>query len=71
MSADSFQRFGWQTKKKIHLVVFICGESKEAMETFMQSDLVAAVVSRPFVKNVSSVDYTVNEAASRITRGLK
>lgn len=50
---------------------FYLWESKEAMETFMQSDLVAAVVSRPFVKNVSSVDYTVNEAASRITRGLK
>jgi hypothetical protein len=49
---------------------FYLWESKEAMETFMQSDLVAAVVSRPFVKNVSSVDYTVNEAASKITRGL-
>jgi hypothetical protein len=50
---------------------FYLWESKEAMETFMHSDLVAAVVSRPFVKNVSSVDYTVNEAASKITRGLK
>jgi hypothetical protein len=50
---------------------FYLWESKEAMETFMQSDLVAAVVSRPFVTNVSSVDYTVNEAASKITRGLK
>ena len=50
---------------------FYLWESKEAMEVFMQSDLVAAVVSRPFVKNVSSVDYTVNEAASKITRGLK
>ena len=46
-------------------------ESKEAMDTFMQSDLVAEVVSRPFVKDVSSVDYAVNEAASKITRGLK
>jgi putative monooxygenase ydhR len=50
---------------------FYLWESKEAMDTFMQSDLVAAVVSRPFVKDVSSVDYTVNEAASQITRGLK
>ena len=50
---------------------FYLWESKEAMETFMHSDLVKAVVSRPFVKNVSSVDYTVNEKASRITRGLK
>jgi hypothetical protein len=50
---------------------FYLWESKEAMDTFMQSDLVAAVVSRPFVTDVSSVDYTVNEAASQITRGLK
>ena len=50
---------------------FYLWESKEAMETFMHSDLVKAVVSRPFVKNVSSVDYTVNETASKITRGLK
>jgi hypothetical protein len=50
---------------------FYLWASKEAMDTFMQSDLVAAVVSRPFVKDVSSVDYTVNEAASQITRGLK
>jgi hypothetical protein len=50
---------------------FYLWESKSAMEAFMHSDLVAAVVSRPFVKNVSSVDYAVNEAASKITRGLK
>ena len=50
---------------------FYLWESKEAMNAFMHSDLVKAVVSRPFVKNVSSVDYEVNEKASRITRGLK
>ena len=50
---------------------FYLWESKEAMEAFMHSDLVAAVVSRPFVKNVSSVDYSVNEKASKVTRGLK
>ena len=50
---------------------FYLWESKKAMEDFMHSDLVKAVVSRPFVKNVASVDYTVNEAASTITRGLK
>lgn len=50
---------------------FYLWESKEAMVTFMHSDLVKAVVSRPFVKNVSSVDFTVNETASQITRGLK
>ena len=50
---------------------FYLWETKAAMEAFMHSDVVAAVVSRPFVKNVSSVDYTVNETASKITRGLK
>jgi hypothetical protein len=50
---------------------FYLWESKEDMDSFMQSDLVATVVSRPFVKDVSSVDYAVNEAASKITRGLK
>src|ERR1044071_4000251 len=50
---------------------FYLWENKTAMEEFMHSDLVKAVVSRPFVKNVSSVDYEVNEKASSITRGLK
>jgi len=50
---------------------FYLWQTKKAMEDFMNSDLVKAVVSRPFVKNVSSVDYTVNETASQITRGLK
>jgi hypothetical protein len=50
---------------------FYLWENKTAMEDFMHSDLVKAVVSRPFVKNVSSVDFQVNEKASLITRGLK
>jgi hypothetical protein len=50
---------------------FYLWESKSAMEDFMNSELVKAVVSRPFVKNVSSVDYDVNQNASLITRGLK
>jgi hypothetical protein len=50
---------------------FYLWETKAAMEAFMHSDLVAAVVSRPFLTNVSSVDYTVNETASKITRGIK
>ena len=36
---------------------FYLWENKTAMEDFMNSNLVKAVVSRPFVKNVSSVDY--------------
>lgn len=50
---------------------FYLWESKAAMEDFMHSDLVKAVVSRPFVINVSSVDFEVNREASLITRGLK
>ena len=50
---------------------FYLWESKNAMEDFMHSDLVKAIVSRPFLKNVSSVDYEVNQTASLITRGLK
>ena len=50
---------------------FYLWENKSAMEDFMHSDLVKAVVSRPFVKNVSSVDFDVNHKASSITRGLK
>lgn len=50
---------------------FYVWESKEHMETFMKSDLVKAVVSRPFVTNVNSVDYQINKKASKVTRGLK
>jgi len=50
---------------------FYLWETKTAMEDFMHSDLVRAVVSRPFVKNVSSVDFEVNQRASLVTRGLK
>lgn len=50
---------------------FYLWESKKDMEDFMHSDLVKAVVSRPYVKNVSSVDYEVNQKATLITRGLK
>ena len=50
---------------------FYLWENKTAMEDFMHSDLVRAVVSRPYLKNVSSVDYEVNQHASFITRGIK
>jgi len=50
---------------------FYLWENKAAMETFMHSDLVKAVVSRPFVTNVSSVDFEVNRNASLVTRGLR
>jgi len=49
---------------------FYLWETKEAMDAFMHSDLVKAVVSRPFVTHVSSVDFDVNQKASLITRGI-
>ena len=50
---------------------FYLWEDKTAMENFMHSDLVKVIVSRPYVTNVSSVDYEVNQTASKITRGIK
>ena len=50
---------------------FYLWENKQAMQDFMNSDLVKAVVSRPFVKNVTSVDFDVNQKPSLITRGIK
>jgi len=50
---------------------FYLWENKTAMDDFMHSELVKEIVSRPFVKNVSSVDYDVNQNASLITRGVK
>jgi len=50
---------------------FYLWEDKTAMENFMHSDLVKVIVSRPYVTNVSSVDYEVNQSASKITRGIK
>ena len=50
---------------------FYLWKDKAAMEAFMRSDLVKTVVSRPFVQNVSSVDFEVNQKASSITRGLR
>src|SRR5678809_666316 len=46
---------------------FYLWENKTAMENFMHSDLVKAVVSRPFVTNVSSVDFDVNQKPSLLS----
>jgi len=34
------------------------GKNKESMDHFMQSDLVKAIISRPFLRNVASIDYS-------------
>ena len=49
---------------------FYLWESQEHMQNFMASDLIKAVISRPFLTNIHSVDYAVAESPSRITRGL-
>ena len=49
---------------------FYLWESTEDMQRFMQSDLVAAVVSRAYIKNVHSVDFKISTEQSKITRGL-
>ncbi len=49
---------------------FYLWDSRADMERFMASDLVKAVVSRPFLKDVHSEDFAVPEGPSRITRGL-
>jgi len=50
---------------------FYLWNDKAAMDNFMHSDLVKAVVSRPYVTNVSSVDFEVNQKPSVITRGIQ
>ena len=50
---------------------FYLWKDKAAMEAFMHSELVIAVVSRPYIMNVTSVDFDVNQKASSITRGLR
>lgn len=50
---------------------FYLWENKTAMEDFMHSDLVKAVAGRPYVTNIASVDFEVNQKASSITRGIK
>jgi len=40
------------------------------METFMASDIIKAVVARPFLEGVHSEDYAVPGDASRVTRWL-
>lgn len=50
---------------------FYLWESQAHMQNFMASDLVKAVMSRPFLMNIHSLDYTVAEGPSRITRGLR
>jgi hypothetical protein len=54
----------------MHYASFYLWESKEAMEDFMNSQMVVGLAIIPFVKDLKIVDYPVIEEASRITRGI-
>lgn len=45
-------------------------ETKEVMEEFMNSPMVAGLAKIPFLKNLTIVEYPVVEEASKITRGI-
>lgn len=49
---------------------FYLWRDRTDMDAFMASDLVAAVVARPFLGNIAVSDYAVVDGPSRITRGL-
>ena len=49
--------------------VYVWG-SKDAYEAFIASELFAAVGGNPALTNVSSLDFDVIEAPTRITRGM-
>jgi len=45
-------------------------EDRQAMERFTQTDLFNAVATHPNLSNVTSHDFDVLEAPTRVTRGL-
>lgn len=49
---------------------FYLWQTRADMEAFMASDLVAAMAARPFITDVTFSNYEVQDAPSRITRGL-
>ena len=60
----------WLADFKNKYASFYLWETKEAMDDFMNSPMVAALAKIPFVKDLTIVDYPVVEEASRITRGI-
>ena len=45
-------------------------ESKDAMQSYLESDLFSQVANNPVFENVSSRDFEVLEEPTRITRGV-
>lgn len=60
----------WMADFENKYASFYLWESKEAMDDFMKSPMVAGLAKIPFVKDLHIVEYPVVEEASRITRGI-
>lgn len=50
---------------------FYLWRDRAAMEAFMASDTVAAIMARPHLAEITSRDFAVPEALSRTTRGVR
>ena len=49
---------------------FYVWRDKEAFEDFMKSPAAADIMGRPYIVGLSSVDWPIDERASRATRGI-
>lgn len=49
---------------------FYVWTDQAAMAAFMGSDVVKAVMARPYLTDIASTDWPINEPPSRLTRGL-
>ena len=48
---------------------FYVWQDKQSMEAFMTSPIVADIIGRPNINDISSVDWPINEESSLRTRG--
>lgn len=60
----------WMSDFDSKYASFYLWDSREAMQDFMNSPMVAGLAKIPFLKDLSIVEYPVVEEASRITRGI-
>lgn len=61
----------WQADFESQYASIYLWETKEAMEDFIKSPMVAGLANIPFLKDLKIVEYPVVEEASMITRGIK
>ena len=57
-------------KKTIRMVAFISGETRDAYEAYLNSELFAGVGANPTLVNIVSKDFDEIEGPTRVTRGL-